>query len=190
NAKTVTLNDSWDLTLVVGTADEGHRQKLFRVSTSVLKLVSPIWKAMFSGRFAKSITKSLVPFPDDSADAFLTVLRIAHFKSHEIPQTMSPESLIELAQLCDKYKLSPIVLPYAKEKNWLQPLQGNWQAAPQNAELQNWIYLTSIFNLDNDCENLINSLAMKVKVDKKDLRFYYMDDLKKVKLSEELPNQI
>lgn len=119
---TITIDDKYDLTLVVSSQDGMHGTKAFRVNSNVLRMASQPFNAMLSGRSAKT-SKSEIEFPEDSCDAFLTILRIVHFKIDELPNFISKDDLLALAVLADKYDLINIVQPFVLTK-WLSTHKG------------------------------------------------------------------
>lgn len=114
--------DPWgDLKIIAEGRDQ--RPKTFIVSSSVMRLASPIWRVMLDpqGRFreAKESSEEIV-FPNDDADALSILLSIAHLGWHQIPESISFETLADLAVLCDKYDMIHFVRP------WLP----RWQSRP------------------------------------------------------------
>ena len=187
----VILDDSFDMTIVVGRAEQGSQQKKFHVRLASLEHISKAWKKKFDGRFAGK-SQEIVWFPDDSATAVLTVLRIAHFKWNELPVRMSKDDLIELASLCDKYDhsdLTEIVLSVIERKGWLREHKGDEVTWPDDADLGAWANFATIFGLTEDLDCLINQLAMKIMLDE-DSIYYYMDDKKKVALVPGMTTQV
>ena len=94
------LDPSGDLRLSTGT-------HTFLVSSKVMCLASPVWRAMFDpqGPWATQ-SSSPGPFslPDDDPDALETVLRIAHLQFSALPDVLVVyRHLLQLAVLCDKY---------------------------------------------------------------------------------------
>jgi hypothetical protein len=162
--KIIRLDNSYDITLVVGPTDRSKEQHEFLVCTKTLKLASVVWSAMFSGRFAESL-KSEVHFPEDSPKAFLIVLQIAHFKSQDLPESLSKDEMYDLAIFCDKYELGHIVLPYILSKEWLLPFKEEGDLWRADVDLKTWIYITSVFKLEKDWHYLVCRLAMIVSVD-------------------------
>ena len=180
DAEVVTLDDSSDLIIVVGRAEQGTQQKKFHVRLASLEHISKSWKKKFDGRFAEK-WQEIVWFPDDSATAVLTVLRIAHFRWNELPVSMSKDDLIELASLCDKYDhfdLTEIVLSVIERKGWLREHKGDGITWPDDADLGAWANFATVFGLTEDLNCLANQLAMKVMLDEEGI-YYYMDDKKK-----------
>jgi hypothetical protein len=83
------------------------------VSSKVLSLASPVFKAMLSSRFKEGIElaeekASSKPYtlnlPDDNAEATTILCRILHFNMNDVPEKPTPVCLEDLAFLCDKYR--------------------------------------------------------------------------------------
>lgn len=182
----VTLDDMYDLTLVVGEKERPGGMKAFRVNSVSLRMASPPFKAMLSGRYAES-KQSEIPFPDDSPNAFHTVLRVVHLKLHELPESMSKDELLELAAFCDKYLLADLVAPFFTMKNWLGPHKGTGQYLPSNADMQDWAFVAYVFRFKEDYDYLVGELVMCTAVDPDTIDFYYMSDGKKIMLHKDLP---
>ncbi len=82
------------------------------VSSKVLSLASPVFKAMLDGRFKEGIElaknkASSQPYtltlPDDG-EAATILARVLHFDLTGVPEKPSPASIEKLAFLCDKYQ--------------------------------------------------------------------------------------
>lgn len=94
----IVLDPSGDLRLCTDT-------EAFVVSSKVMCLASPVWRAMVDpqGRWAKQAS-GVCQLPEDNANALLILLRIAHLQSSELPDALVVyEDLLQLAVLCDKY---------------------------------------------------------------------------------------
>ncbi|MCJ1244736.1 hypothetical protein MMC30_001935 [Trapelia coarctata] len=79
-----------------------------QVSSRALGLVSKVWKAMFSPRFSEGIAllKSQacpIPLEDDDALAMTTLCQVLHHSYRKIDRDISPEGLVDLAFVTDKY---------------------------------------------------------------------------------------
>lgn len=112
-----------------------------RVSSKVLCIASPVFKAMLDGRFsegaalaeAKASPESLpcrLPLPEDDADALTLLCRVLHHATDDIPARPGPDELEELAVVCDKYQCTP-TLRYCGAvwlRNWLLHFE---QAPPE-----------------------------------------------------------
>lgn len=91
-------------------------RKTFVVSSTVMRIASPVWRAMFDhqGPFMDtqhSLTHGEMDLPEDDADALLCVLRIAHLQFRKIPETLDYAELLKMAILCDKYDTVAIIRP-------------------------------------------------------------------------------
>lgn len=169
--ETVVLDDFSDLTLVVGTEDEdgdaetgstgsvGSVQRV-KVSSSVLRLASPVWKSMFnpSGHFLESTAKE-VSFPDDDPTALLIVLRIAHLRFKEVPDKVSFKELVSVAVICDKYDTVSVVRPFLPR--WTS---SEMKISPGKEEL---IFIAWTFGYKDAFTSGVQELVRKVTIDDK-----------------------
>lgn len=89
-----------------------------RVSSKVLSLASPVFRAMFSGKYKEAValadaSVSLVPYtldlPEDDAEATILLCRIMHFKTNDADDKPTPDTLQQLAMLADKYQCAHVV---------------------------------------------------------------------------------
>jgi hypothetical protein len=90
------------------------------VSSKVLSVASPVFKAMLNGRFLEGIELSKaktsaepylaqLPLPEDDAEAMTLLCKLLHFDIDDIPERPNPQSLENLAFACDKYGcISPL----------------------------------------------------------------------------------
>lgn len=99
------VDPSGDLQLIVG-----PWQTSLIVSSKVLMLASPVFRAMFDGAFGeaqflssnqKKKLVTAVELPEDNDEAMLLLCSLLHFKGDEGP--LAVELLLELAVLVDKY---------------------------------------------------------------------------------------
>ena len=127
DATTVYLVDDGDLKLHVNCSRERRKrlrgldlpvvyQKTFVVSSTVMRIASPVWRAMFDPQSPfmdtqRSLTHGEMDLPEDDADALLYVLRIAHLQFRRIPETLDFIDLLNVAIICDKYDTVSIVRP-------------------------------------------------------------------------------
>ena len=99
---TIYLDPSGDLRLLVRDFDDEWRTLV--VSSSAMCLASPVWRAMLNpNSHFKEAERQEVEFPDDDLDALLIVLRVAHLKFRELPESVSFDGLVNLAVISDKY---------------------------------------------------------------------------------------
>lgn len=122
SSTTIYLDSSGDLKLLVKDTDQ--QLKTLLVSSNAMCLASPVWRAMLNseGHF-KEAKEREVEFPEDDLDALLTILRIAHLKFRQLPESVTFEELVNLAVVCDKYDTVGVVRKWLPE--WLAPWYGH-----------------------------------------------------------------
>ena len=83
--------------------------KSFLVSSKVLMLASPVFKAMFSRGFLEGSTSRSpqhpleLPLPSDAPDALEIIFHVQHFTSGRVFPQLKLDLHLEVAQLADKY---------------------------------------------------------------------------------------
>lgn len=92
------------------------RQRLLRVSSQVLRLTSPVFNAMLrpTSPFKEGIAlranhTAVVALSGDDEDALVVLMNAAHQNAHLIPTSVSVDLLYEIAVLCDKYDMAPVM---------------------------------------------------------------------------------
>jgi hypothetical protein len=93
------IDSDGDLQLIVGTSEAAVT---FRVSRVAMRLASPVWKAMLTGRFAEATAKE-VKLPADPPEYMRHILLLAHLQFARLPAALSLSDLAEVVKLCDKY---------------------------------------------------------------------------------------
>ncbi len=100
------------------------------VSSKVLCLASPVFKAMISGKFKESIelaekrassTPYALALPEDDAEATVLLCRTLHFSLCDVPEKPTSVCLEKLAYVCDKYQCAS-AMKYCGAlwlRNWL-----------------------------------------------------------------------
>jgi hypothetical protein len=78
---------------------------------------------------------SEIRFPDDDCDAFVLILRIAHFQISYLPDKLSQQELLELAVLTDKYELQTAVRMSLDFKRWMEPYHNLGALWPAHTDL-------------------------------------------------------
>jgi hypothetical protein len=188
NLEVIKIDAMHDLTLIVGTPAHPKGQKAFQVNKGSFRNVSVVWTKMLSGRWVES-KQSEIRFPDDSCEAFLIVLRIAHLQVSHLPKVLSRDGLYDLATLADKYELQNAVRLGAELKNWLLPHRGNGSTWLATTDLQQFTFIAQAFDLEDDLNYLVSRLAMDVRVTK--TSYYYTSGAaKSVKIRSDFPNGI
>lgn len=135
-----------DVTLEVGQELKAH----FVVSSKVMSLASPVFKAMFSPRFregselAAGIRKP-IPLPDDDPDGMAIICGILHHKTDGVPARPSLEIIGDVAVLCDKYKIGEATHGWTRA--WLSIYSNIFKITKIRDEMLTLLWITSA--LDN-----------------------------------------
>ena len=107
----ISFDENGDLVLLVrdrNDADEADvSETRFLVSSKVMSLMSPVWKAMLSGRFQEATATNEIPLPDDDSRALEYLLCLAHLKFNMLWEPTVTE-IRQIAILCDKYDMASL----------------------------------------------------------------------------------
>ena len=135
------------------------------VSSKVLCLASPVWKAMLksNGHFKEAILSAgvrEVHLADDDPDALLLVLRIAHLQFRDITSEPTFDQFLNIALICDKYDIVPLVQPWLPNWiGWLKPMM-------HHPGYEEWLFIAWTFGEARDYEKLASLLVSQVITDK------------------------
>ncbi|KAF2097098.1 hypothetical protein NA57DRAFT_77353 [Rhizodiscina lignyota] len=102
--ETTTFDEDGDVALLLDQQPNQTYGKRFVVSSKVLSLASPVWKAMFSGKYREGAKSEDIPFPDDDPWALAFMLNLAHLRFASVTDP-TPLEMVKIAVLCDKYDL-------------------------------------------------------------------------------------
>lgn len=155
----ICLSEDGDRTIIVGEA--GDSQRLYKVDSRSMAMASPIWKAMFSTKngFRESNPNEPVEFPEDDAEALLILLRIIHYRFHEVPKELpSFECLLEIAVLCDKYDVAQLVRPFIE--GWMRP----WINFYLEPGYEHWLFIAWTFGCQEIFDTLASALVLRIEV--------------------------
>ena len=147
-----------------GGIEQGTRTLV--VSSKVLCLASPVWRAMFnsSGHFAEACSSAgvrEVRLADDDPDALLLVLRIAHLQFRDISTELAFKQLLNIALVCDKYDISELVRPWLPQwLGWLKPMMSQ-------PGYEEWLFIAWTFGDARDYEKLASQLVSQMTTDEK-----------------------
>ncbi|KAF2639206.1 hypothetical protein P280DRAFT_481368 [Massarina eburnea CBS 473.64] len=170
SATTVTLDDSHDLVLHVGTTDHANGAVSFRVNKGVLQMGSEPFNAMLAADLAEA-TQSEISFPHDSPQYFEPLLKIMHGKVEDLPSNLSMEALVELAKLCDKYGVTKVVAPFVA--NWLGQQKDPDTAWKLCSKSRDCLFVAHVFDLVEDRATLLSLLIMNTTVDRETKTLIY-----------------
>jgi hypothetical protein len=107
------------VTLIIGKEPENffeRGQLTITVSRTVLCNISPVFKAMLTGRF-KETNASEIALPDDDPYALGTLLAIAHNKVKHEAACFDRWTLYGVAVICDKFDCVGMVRPFLEKCN-------------------------------------------------------------------------
>ena len=104
------------------------------LSSKILALASPVFKAMFSPKFregstARSAQNPLqLPLPDDNPDALTVLFHTLHFSSKRTFSSLGADLQLQIAQLADKYQC--IASISGESGRWLRSLsEGGYESS-------------------------------------------------------------
>ena len=101
------------------------------VSSKILALASPVFKAMFNSKFLEGSTirntqcPLQLPLPEDDPDALAVLFHILHFSSKRKFLTLEVDLQLELVKLSDKYDCTTSIS--GESGRWLRFLSENNQ---------------------------------------------------------------
>ena len=110
----VTFDPEGDVILVPAS----HITSRFLICAKVLCLASPVFQAMLGrhSHFKEGIALANSPsipvevvLYDDDPKALFIILRILHFQHHLVPRKLEEDTLYQMAILCDKYDMQPVL---------------------------------------------------------------------------------
>lgn len=129
-ATTTTFYEGGDLTLLLDQNEQGLYEHKFIVLSHTLIMMSPVWKAMLSGKFREGSTMHEIPLPDDDPEAMKFILNIVHLRPSSAPKSFVDNNnrfseveialLSEITILCDKYDCATLCKNSGRWKSKLQ----------------------------------------------------------------------
>jgi hypothetical protein len=116
------ISPDGDVVLVVG-----PRSVRLRIHSQCLRCASKVFDAMFGPHWSEGqglSKESLreVPLVEGDADALRIICCVIHHRNDDVPQTLTPKEVLQIAIEADKYDLR-VALKYATAQ-WLKP-RGN-----------------------------------------------------------------
>ena len=109
---TIYVDQAGDVVLVVGL---GTESRTFCVSSRVMRLANPVWRAMLSpehGFQESSPGTNVITLPEDDVHSIFIVLLASHVRFQEIPKLISFKQLVSLCEVCDKYDCISVLQPW------------------------------------------------------------------------------
>lgn len=149
-------------------SDPDITQRLVRVSSKVLCLASPVFKAMLGSSSFKeaeklrSGTPALIPLIGDNEDALLVVLNAAHLCTQLIPCNVSLDLLYEIAVVCDKYDMARVLLP------WPIIWTAGFDGINCDAGDKRWLVISWVFKQSRIFTIITRALILNTELDDED----------------------
>jgi len=113
------ISPDGDVVLVVG-----PRNVRLRIQSQCLRCASKVFDAMFGptwseGQGLSKESLQEVPLVEDDADALRIICCVIHHRNNDVPQSLTPMEVLQIAIEADKYDLT-VALKYASAQ-WLKP---------------------------------------------------------------------
>ncbi|KAK4898063.1 hypothetical protein LTR27_004449 [Elasticomyces elasticus] len=113
----VEIDPDGDVFLFCGGEATSNEVCKLRVSSSVLRFGSPVFKSLLGPSFKEGNTLAQcatveVPLPEDNPKDMQRLCQILHFLHDEVLVTPGPEEVMRFAILCDKYGCANAVRPW------------------------------------------------------------------------------
>ena len=136
-----------------------------QVSSKVLSVASPVFKAMFGPRFLEgqdlnTTTPKRVSLPEDNAAAMTTLCNVVHHRHNSVRKVLALEQVVELATICDKYNCSEAFSLWSY--NWGCHLYWSegFSSHKDAARLLNSFF---VFNDDTHVKKISHSIVFRTK---------------------------
>jgi hypothetical protein len=128
---------------------DGKHVGTLLVSSVVLSLASPVFEAMFSGRFLEGQDLSAaspknIKLPEDDPYALRLLCLITHLQTARINDSITLSNLADLAMVCDKYQCTEAITDWSKLQIARQ-LAKSW--TPMHAKL---LFVTYVLDLPGE----------------------------------------
>lgn len=141
--------------------------QVVRVSSKVLSLASPVFKAMLGPNSNIQEAQWLrdgnnkspaIHLQGDNLKALLVVLQVAHLSVPMLPEKMKIDEFYELAIVCDKYDMAKVLVPWAKL--WVCPEE----YADDDTDLR-WLVIAWVFRLEMKFHDITRLLMLETCLD-------------------------
>jgi hypothetical protein len=146
------LQNSADLTTPLSVA----------ASSTALSLASPVWKKFLFPPWAPCSNSSVtqIDCTSDSTLALTILLNIAHLKFRLIPRTLTYETLLQVAILCDQYACADLVQP------WLESWMHLESTVSMEEGNEGWLFIAWVFGRETTFEELAKKLVLEIRTNK------------------------
>jgi hypothetical protein len=145
-----------DVIIQLGKVGVGKGVRKILVSSMVHSLASPVFATMFDGRFSEGQNLSptsphTVPLPDDDPQC-ITICKIGHMQTSQLPTTIIAMAFFKLALVCNKYDCVDVVRAWAII--WVAELL----KTPATQDFEKMALATHLLNLPNEFFKVSQSL--------------------------------
>lgn len=148
--------------------------QVVRVSSKVLTLASPVFKAMLGPNSNFQEAQALrdennkspvIHLQGDNLKALVMVLQVAHLSVPMMPRKMAIDEFYELAIVCDKYDMAKVLVPWANL--WVCPEEYECD----DADLR-WLVIAWVFRLEMKFQDITRLLMLQTDLEDKRLVLY------------------
>lgn len=159
--QTVVMDPRGDVVLRVGRNDTPPRT--FLVNSHVLSLASPVFAAMFDGRFAEghglsATTPPEVPLPDDDPAATEKLLNIVHMHIDRLDERIDHIDLANFAIVCNKYDCVDIVRMHSR--SWVAELSKDYN----HTQFAKLVFTTYLLDLPLEFYQATRTLLLNIRM--------------------------
>ena len=137
------------------------KAKELLVSSKILALASPVFKAMLNSNFLEGSTGRSVqhplqlPLPDDDPDALTVLFHTLHFSSKRKFLKLGADLQLDIAQLSDKYDCAASIS--GESRRWLRSLS---ESGPDSSILWNMSTIAFLMGHIDEFSNATAKLAL------------------------------
>ncbi|KAI5807252.1 hypothetical protein DFH27DRAFT_545443 [Peziza echinospora] len=153
--------------------------KRFRVSSTALRLASPVFARMLDptspfseGRSLANGTLSNLNLCEDDPDATEIILNVIHHRGMQVPQLVQSSLLFSIGELCDKYDMVGTLqgwanlwmskIPAEDSAPWSHPTSSSTPPAPHTSVVR-WLALSWAFRHPDTFEAITRHLIPNSK---------------------------
>ncbi|KAK6500447.1 hypothetical protein TWF481_010790 [Arthrobotrys musiformis] len=105
----------------------------------------------------------VLSLPEDDAESMLIILKIIHYQTKTIPETLSFKSVVELAVICDKYDCAGILRPWSNI--WISNLMKAEDHEVSKYEQEEWLLIAHVFPDIEGIGNIVHHLSVHLALE-------------------------
>lgn len=153
----ITIHEGGDMHFVV-ISKNGTSSKTWLVSSSCVRLASPVWASTIETLSADQSGKLRLEVVDNSDNIIEIALRAAHLQHLTIPLHLSFGELVDVAEVCEHHDVARLLEPYLK--SWAS----RWSANVLAPGYGLWIFVAYHFGYFDIFETLSEHLAESMRM--------------------------